>query len=317
METFNSNIRSSSKTTNSLMMRSSLSPSASPYPYNNIKSPPPSSDPFIINDSENIIYDPSLIRYSRSTKPSIDVFGSPTRQYHHHQNQLLKASLLSSSPSRGRSTLSSPLASIENLLTPPSRSPTQPVFGKTSVKAEEDVLVMDGILVKSPSSSGNGSGIRAKSQLNFGSFPGSPNSKLFRTEICPSWEETGKCVYGSQCQFAHGKEDPRPPRFSTKNKPEGQTYKANMLGGSYTYGTKCRFIQHAAAVNEGSSPQKVEQRHGTIDWLPTDDGIAVCLPSYPTVESPTTEALGAYINSVLFGSCQKHRLPVFKEFWPD
>ncbi|KAF5187727.1 Zinc finger protein like [Thalictrum thalictroides] len=311
METFNSNIRRSNKSTStspiidSLMMRSSRYPSSSSYNINS----PPFSDPFIINNSENIIYKPSLLRYSRSTKPSIDVFGSPTKQYLHHQNQLLKASC--------RSSLTSPLASIENLLTPPSRSPPHPVFAKTSVKAEEDVLVMDGILVKSPSSSGNGSGIRAKSPLNFGSLPGSPNSYLFRTEICPSWEEAGICLYGSKCQFAHSKEDLRPSRFSPKNKPEGLTYKANTIGGTCSYGTKGRFVQHAAAVNEGSLPQKVEQRHGTIDWSPIDDGIAVRLPSYPTVESPTREALDAYINSVLYGSRQKHRLPVFKEFCPD
>ncbi|KAM7250968.1 hypothetical protein ACFE04_022851 [Oxalis oulophora] len=47
-------------------------------------------------------------------------------------------------------------------------------------------------------------------------------------------------------------------------------------------------------------------------WSPLDDGIQVTLPSQPNQE-PSREAINAHINSVLYGSTTKRRLPVFTQ----
>ncbi|KAK2665348.1 hypothetical protein Ddye_003922 [Dipteronia dyeriana] len=77
----------------------------------------------------------------------------------------------------------------------------------------EDVLVMDGILV------------------------GSNSGGFYKAEICRSWEDFGKCRFGAKCQFAHGKEELRPPRM--KNKSE---ICKSYMTGSCLYGSKCRFV---------------------------------------------------------------------------
>ncbi|KAK3184916.1 hypothetical protein Dsin_032202 [Dipteronia sinensis] len=77
----------------------------------------------------------------------------------------------------------------------------------------EDVLVMDGILV------------------------GSNSGGFYKAEICRSWEDFGKCRFGAKCQFAHGKEEVRPPRM--KNKSE---ICKSYMTGSCLYGSKCRFV---------------------------------------------------------------------------
>ena len=32
----------------------------------------------------------------------------------------------------------------------------------------------------------------------------------YKTELCKNYEETGKCNYGSKCEFAHGKNELKP-----------------------------------------------------------------------------------------------------------
>nr|DAD40168.1 TPA_asm: hypothetical protein HUJ06_014491 [Nelumbo nucifera] len=132
--------------------------------------------------------DSTLIRYSRATgaslSPSADVFPSQIIDSTKFHPLLLHRSNISP---RGSSP--SPLSSIENLETPPSKSP--PVFA-TPVKVEEDVLVMDGILV------GSVPGGRTRSGPDSGSS--SSGNSLYKTEICRAWEDTGNCRYGSKCQ---------------------------------------------------------------------------------------------------------------------
>ncbi|KAH7575631.1 hypothetical protein ACOSP7_004585 [Xanthoceras sorbifolium] len=103
----------------------------------------------------------------------------------------------------------------------------------------EDVLVMDGILVSSN------------------------NSGFYKTEICRSWEDFGKCRFGAKCQFAHGKEEVRPTRFSVmKNKSE---ICKSYITGSCLYGSKCHFVHQMMTdsalvfTTQTDSPTKPEQ----------------------------------------------------------
>lgn len=123
-----------------------------------------------------------------------------------------------------------PLSSIENLEVSPK------TMFKTPVKVEEDVIVMDGVLVEPVTAS------RLRSSSSTSDSGGSSSSggkSFYKTEICRSWEDFGSCRYGAKCQFAHGKEELRPTRFSNKNKSETQMCKS-YSSGSGSYGSKCR-----------------------------------------------------------------------------
>ncbi|KAL5714764.1 hypothetical protein ACHQM5_016678 [Ranunculus cassubicifolius] len=102
--------------------------------------------------------------------PCVDVCRSPNPDSARkiHPQLFLK-------PNSSLSPLRSPLASIENLQTPPSRSPSRAIFSKTPVKVEEDVLLMGGTPVKSPSpGTGSGSGRSVRPPLQPGHSPESP-----------------------------------------------------------------------------------------------------------------------------------------------
>ncbi|XP_059448179.1 uncharacterized protein LOC132179467 isoform X1 [Corylus avellana] len=113
-----------------------------------------------------------------------------------------------------------PLSPVENLDVV--RSPT--VYA-TPVKVEEDVLVMDGILVTSAIPAGRfaRSVTVSGGSTTLSSSPSSGGKSLYKTDICRSWEDSGRCRHGNKCQFAHGKEELRPTRFPAKNKSEEHT----------------------------------------------------------------------------------------------
>ncbi|XVE93079.1 hypothetical protein REPUB_Repub01dG0159300 [Reevesia pubescens] len=111
------------------------------------------------------------------------------------------------------------------------RSSASPRSEKTPVKVvEEDVLVMDGVLVASHT---NIVGSASSSSGNFG---------FYRSGICRTWEEFGHCRYGSECKFAHGKEEVRPTCFPFRSKSEAQMYKSYASTVSSTYGSKSRLL---------------------------------------------------------------------------
>lgn len=45
--------------------------------------------------------------------------------------------------------------------------------------------------------------------FNFGNSEPSKNSDKYKRKICHSWTETGSCLYGTRCRFAHGVEELR------------------------------------------------------------------------------------------------------------
>ncbi|XP_057465521.1 uncharacterized protein LOC130755182 [Actinidia eriantha] len=309
----------------------------------------PTLDPY----SENL--DSALIRYLRSGSPASPVAGDNFKApvdgaMIGHQflsgNSSGSGGSVGYLSSWGSSATVSPLSAVENLETPPARSP--PVF-KTPVKVEEDVLVMDGILVESVA--GGRMRLSALSDSGGSSSSSSGSKSFYKTEICRSWEDSSHCRYGSKCQFAHGKEEVRPSRFPTKNKSEAQTCKSYSSSGTCSYGSKCRFAHHQVttsaisptgpsvtatilattqtislssikAENSSESGSKSTSSGkvtvASTDWSPLDDGIEVSLPSSAsTNEIPSREAVNAYINSVLYGPSRGKRLPVFAEICPE
>ncbi|CAG9538631.1 unnamed protein product [Cercopithifilaria johnstoni] len=68
------------------------------------------------------------------------------------------------------------------------------------------------------------------------------NSKLYKTELCRTWMDCGRCNYGDKCQYAHGEEERRPvsrhPKYKTEFcQPFHQV-------GYCPYGPRCNFIHN-------------------------------------------------------------------------
>ncbi|KAI6213227.1 Protein TIS11 [Aphelenchoides besseyi] len=65
------------------------------------------------------------------------------------------------------------------------------------------------------------------------------NPKLYKTELCRSWMDSGRCNYGDRCQYAHGEGEKRPIPRHPKYKTEAcQSYHQS---GYCPYGPRCSF----------------------------------------------------------------------------
>ncbi|KAL6338890.1 hypothetical protein AAG906_024041 [Vitis piasezkii] len=268
--------------------------------------------------------DPTLMWYMRSGAAAGDGFTTPVSDASMYRSLLThyqhsSSDGLGSLPSRG-----SPLSLVENLEVTPT----------PAVKVEEDVLVMDGIMVESMAGM---KGMRSVSSDSSGSSSAAAASGngLYKTEICRSWEDLASCRYGAKCQFAHGKEELRPLRYSMRTRPEGNVCKQFAVTGTCPYGPRCRFShqlqsllsttqqtpspsrpQHTAATTptiKTATPTKT-----TADWSPMDDGIEVVLPGSSAEKPASRDEVNTYINSFLYGpTTPRRRLPVFEEICPS
>nr|XP_033812680.1 mRNA decay activator protein ZFP36-like [Geotrypetes seraphini] len=67
-------------------------------------------------------------------------------------------------------------------------------------------------------------------------------STRYKTELCRTYTETGKCKYGSKCQFAHGSQElrtlSRHPKYKTELCHKFYQY------GECPYGSRCNFIHY-------------------------------------------------------------------------
>ncbi|CAD5222659.1 unnamed protein product [Bursaphelenchus okinawaensis] len=79
-------------------------------------------------------------------------------------------------------------------------------------------------------------------QMNQQNNPSAKNPKLYKTELCRSWMESGRCNYGERCQYAHGDTEKRPIPRHPKYKTEAcQSYHQS---GYCPYGPRCHFIHN-------------------------------------------------------------------------
>lgn len=75
----------------------------------------------------------------------------------------------------------------------------------------------------------------------------------FKTEICRNFKERGSCIYGDQCQFAHGRQELRDAIKGNKYKTKScQKY---WIAGYCAYGPRCNFLHLEAdeSFNDKSS----------------------------------------------------------------
>uniref|UniRef100_A0A493U3T0 mRNA decay activator protein ZFP36 n=1 Tax=Anas platyrhynchos platyrhynchos TaxID=8840 RepID=A0A493U3T0_ANAPP len=80
--------------------------------------------------------------------------------------------------------------------------------------------------------------------------PASPPSLLYKTELCRPFSATGRCRYGSRCQFAHGPGELRGLRRHPKYRT--QPCSTFLRCGSCPYGPRCHFLHGPPAAPAAS-----------------------------------------------------------------
>ena len=70
-----------------------------------------------------------------------------------------------------------------------------------------------------------------------------PAAQFFKTAMCKFWRETGTCIHGENCSFAHGEEEKQP------------LYKAKLCNyfqqGHCTRGANCTFAHGVEELQAG------------------------------------------------------------------
>ena len=74
------------------------------------------------------------------------------------------------------------------------------------------------------------------------------SAEKYKTELCKSFSETGKCRYFSKCRFAHGKEDLSKKQI-TKNYKQKKC-ESFFSNGFCSYGLRCNFIHDERKLEE-------------------------------------------------------------------
>lgn len=84
------------------------------------------------------------------------------------------------------------------------------------------------------------------------------NPKLYKTELCRSWVDSGRCNYGDRCQYAHGDAEKRPVPRHPKYKTEAcQSFHQS---GYCPYGARCHFIHNESEYSPNrQTPQQIPQ----------------------------------------------------------
>lgn len=122
--------------------------------------------------------------------------------------------------------------------------------------------------------------------------PTPKNPKLYKTELCRSWADTGKCNYNDRCQFAHGVDEKRPVPRHPKYKTEMcQSYHQTGYCG---YGARCHFIHNEeahvlaqmVAANTVATKQQQQPSPTRPNNLFTSNNAAAAVGG--TCSSPTT-----------------------------
>ncbi|CAJ0588604.1 unnamed protein product [Cylicocyclus nassatus] len=124
--------------------------------------------------------------------------------------------------------------------------------------------------------------------------PPPKNPKLYKTELCRSWMDHGRCNYGERCQYAHGEQEKRPIPRHPKYKTEAcQSYHQS---GYCPYGPRCHFIHSEADLLANlQTPPTSTMRPNHNAFMPPVCSQQLSSSSYGTHLS---QAMGAQGNSL-------------------
>mmetsp|Transcript_14512 Transcript_14512/g.22520 ORF Transcript_14512/g.22520 Transcript_14512/m.22520 type:complete len:204 (-) Transcript_14512:596-1207(-) len=122
-----------------------------------------------------------------------------------------------------------------------------------------------------------------KVSLNKDFTPSTPYVHKFRTELCKNYELTGKCRYGDECSFAHGK------AYMMLKTDVSLLYKTKLckkfIQGYCPYGMRCQFIHDASEAIAPPSSTRGEQKFAKKEER-DDDSFTMC---YDQIDHPGIE----------------------------
>jgi len=73
----------------------------------------------------------------------------------------------------------------------------------------------------------------------------------YKTEMCRNFKERAHCIYGNQCQFAHGRDELRDALRNNKYKTKScQKY---WITGYCAYGPRCNFLHYESGENKSEN----------------------------------------------------------------
>jgi hypothetical protein len=125
------------------------------------------------------------------------------------------------------------------------------------------------------------------------------NPKLYKTELCRSWADSGHCNYGERCQYAHGDAEKRPIPRHPKYKSEA--CKSYHQSGYCAYGARCHFIhnedahvlaQMVAANAAVSTPQLGQSPTRPSNLFTGSAAVGICSSPTNGSKSGTPVSLG-------------------------
>ncbi|KAL6743917.1 hypothetical protein Aduo_016903 [Ancylostoma duodenale] len=127
--------------------------------------------------------------------------------------------------------------------------------------------------------------------------PPPKNPKLYKTELCRSWMDHGRCNYGERCQYAHGEQEKRPIPRHPKYKTEAcQSYHQS---GYCPYGPRCHFIHSETDLLANlQTPPSSSMRPNHNAFIPPVCSQQLSSTSYG---AHLSQAIGAQGNALLGG----------------
>ncbi|CAJ0950375.1 unnamed protein product, partial [Mesorhabditis belari] len=103
------------------------------------------------------------------------------------------------------------------------------------------------------------------------------NPKLYKTEMCRTWIEQGRCNYGDRCQYAHGEHEkryvPRHPKYKT------EMCQSFHKTGYCPYGHRCHFIHSESEVHQYQREKETALRAALSPLTPGLASLPLAPPS--------------------------------------
>ena len=97
--------------------------------------------------------------------------------------------------------------------------------------------------------------------------PSSSRNPRYKTEMCRNFKERSRCIYGDQCQFAHGRNDLRDVVRNTKYKTKlCQKY---WVVGYCAYGPRCNFLHDESLARQLAANGELGKAKSTGSISPT------------------------------------------------
>jgi len=92
----------------------------------------------------------------------------------------------------------------------------------------------------------------------------------FKTEICRNYKEKGSCLYGADCQFAHGTQEMR--QTGRQNKYKTKRCQKYWIAGYCAYGPRCNFVHCDSSVDDNN----LADSHAIMMTSPTTNLNGTC-----------------------------------------